>query len=363
MRGEENPGAKSPGDESHGVESPGGEGLGEGEGLVDVGAEVRAGGVYWRTRVGNGGWVRVERHSSEGSWWVLARVAPDRGGRLRIMELYLDDLDSETPVTSQRLRKLPLGQIEQLLNLPDERAGITGWLRYKGIDMKAVAARYSTSPAGEPSTPAGRAADDARRRAAELADRAIELRQPLAKPGRRPYPPGFYQRVAEAYRAAQRQGVGPVPFIAAEAGVPRTTAGYWVREARRRGYLGPATHGKAGEAGELTVRYTGSQDTTDVTLPNGLTRPVQQGGTLQLPTDLALGLLKQPIWEPAPNPSTPSRNPSGHHNHRGNPQPIPTSQTTQADRATASKAAGSAKRRSRQPPNRHNTQWPEDVVG
>lgn len=309
MRGEENPGAKSPGDESPGMESPGDEGLGEDGGLVDVGAEVRAGGVYWRTGVGDGGWVRVERHSSGGSWWVLVRVAPDRGGRLRVMELYLDDLDSETPVTSQRLRKLPLGQIEQLLNLPDERAGITGWLRYKGIDMKAVAARYSTSPAGEPSTPAGQAAADARRRAAELADRAVEFRQPLAKPGRRPYPAGFYQRVAEAYRAAQRQGVGPVPFIAAEAGVPRTTAGYWVREARRRGYLGPATHGKAGEAGELTVRYTGSQDTTEVTLPNGLTRPVQQGGTLQLPTDLALGLLKQPIWEPVPQPPNPQLQP------------------------------------------------------
>ena len=277
-----------------------------------MGAEVRAGGVYWRTRVGNGGWVRVERHSSEGSWWVLARVAPDRGGRLRIMELYLDDLDSETPVTSQRLRKLPLGQIEQLLNLPDERAGISDRLDIKGIDMKAVAGRYSTTPAGEPTTPRGQAAADSLRRArrrdraAELADEAVEFRQPLAKPGRRPYPPGFYQRVAEAYRAAQREGVGPGPFIAAEAGVPRTTAGYWVREARRRGYLGPATHGKTGEAGKLTVRYTGTQDTVEVTLPNGLTRPVQQGGTLQAPTDFALGLLKQPIWEPAPQPPGPT---------------------------------------------------------
>ena len=281
-------------------------------------AGLEPGEVFWHPRVGNGGWVRVEQHTADGDrWWLLVRVAPDGGGRLRIMELYLDDLDSETPVTSQRLRKLPLGRIEQLLNLPEERAGITDRLDIEGIDIKTVAGRYRTTPAREPARPLDRAARDRLRRAARHQHAAatvshnIENRQPLSRPDQRPYPPGFYQRVAEAYRAAQREGVGPGRFIAEEAGVPRSTAAFWIRETRRRGYLGQATRGKTGETGELTLRYVGTRDTVEVPLPDGRTLRVNQGDTTQVPIDLALGLLPQQdnhknAWEPIPQPPGPT---------------------------------------------------------
>ena len=308
-------------------DGPGEEIPGE-EGVLDIEEEIRAGGVFWRTRVGNGGWVRIEHRSSEETWWVLARVEADKGGRLRIMELYLDDLDAGTPVTSQRLRRLPLGRIEQMLNLPEEREGIATRLDIEGIDIKAVAARHATTPAREPTQPLDRAARDKLRRtarhrhAADVVRHNIENRRPLAKPDVRPYPAGFYQQVAEAYRAAQRQGVGPGPFIAAEAGVPRTTAAFWVREARRRGYLGPATRGKTGETGQLTVRYVGPKDAVEMPLPDGRTLHVSQGGTARVPTELAFGLLPQATWEPVPQTPEPPPDPQQHPNQpQGPPEP------------------------------------------
>jgi transposase-like protein len=93
---------------------------------------------------------------------------------------------------------------------------------------------------------------------AEAIEEAVEDADPLPK--RRPSlrlagahdrrkPKAFYERLATAYRwLRERDGSRrPVMEIAEANDVPRTTAHRWIKEARRRGLLGPGTSGRAGE--------------------------------------------------------------------------------------------------------------------
>ncbi len=54
--------------------------------------------------------------------------------------------------------------------------------------------------------------------------------------------------VAEMYRAAVDRGDPPTQTIAESKNVTRSTASRWVAAARKRGFLGPAKRGQAGEA-------------------------------------------------------------------------------------------------------------------
>lgn len=51
--------------------------------------------------------------------------------------------------------------------------------------------------------------------------------------------------VASVYREALRTGAPPAEAVKDELGVPRSTAGRWVAEARRRGFLPATTRGRA----------------------------------------------------------------------------------------------------------------------
>ncbi|MGH2975582.1 MAG: hypothetical protein ACRDLL_12035 [Solirubrobacterales bacterium] len=57
-------------------------------------------------------------------------------------------------------------------------------------------------------------------------------------------------RVAAVYRTAVEQGDPPTQTVADAMYAARSTAGRWVVEARKRGFLGPATKGRAGERKE-----------------------------------------------------------------------------------------------------------------
>jgi hypothetical protein len=57
----------------------------------------------------------------------------------------------------------------------------------------------------------------------------------------------FYGHVAEQYRALVARGERPTTGLARAQGVGRSTASRWVREARKRGFLGPAMPRRAGE--------------------------------------------------------------------------------------------------------------------
>jgi hypothetical protein len=54
----------------------------------------------------------------------------------------------------------------------------------------------------------------------------------------------FFGRVADYYRRAMRVSGQPVKALSDAAGVPKTTAARWVRQARSRGFLEKTTRGK-----------------------------------------------------------------------------------------------------------------------
>jgi hypothetical protein len=58
-------------------------------------------------------------------------------------------------------------------------------------------------------------------------------------------PDEFYADVAEFYRAAKYLTGQPVRMICDQASVPKSTAKFWVRECRSRGYLPATTRGRA----------------------------------------------------------------------------------------------------------------------
>jgi hypothetical protein len=107
-------------------------------------------------------------------------------------------------------RSVPLGRIENLANEPDNRKLLLDHWR---------------EPI--PETELGRP----RKR--------LPIRLP-GHPKNGKYPDVFYDRVAVAYRFFVEHGKKPAKEIAADAGVPLSTATRWIREARRRGFLAPA---------------------------------------------------------------------------------------------------------------------------
>ena len=192
----------------------------------------------WRARVGGGGWVEVELAGAE---HLLVRVAADKTGRYRIRELHL--FDRKEPVTPDRLRRIRLAAIEDLLNLPEERATIARLIDtpatvdlekpLRGFAVPQAAGITHEKTGGARLNPSGSA----------------QVSRGLGRPARRGYQDDFYERVVRVYRDAKHRGDHrPVMAVAAEAGVPRTTAARWVKEARRRKLLGPApAPGKGGE--------------------------------------------------------------------------------------------------------------------
>lgn len=72
---------------------------------------------------------------------------------------------------------------------------------------------------------------------------------PLPQPGKR-LPDETLTLAAEVYRDAVRHGVGATDAVFDAFPISRSTAGRWIVEARRRGFLGPAIPGVAGELKE-----------------------------------------------------------------------------------------------------------------
>jgi len=74
-----------------------------------------------------------------------------------------------------------------------------------------------------------------------------EVKPHKAQRGRR-LEPAHFEQVAEAYRVAVQGAVPPTKAVADKFDVPYSTAGRWVMEARRRGFLAPApAPGQPGE--------------------------------------------------------------------------------------------------------------------
>lgn len=77
-------------------------------------------------------------------------------------------------------------------------------------------------------------------------DGIMEAYPAPVEPGKR-IPDEHFERVADVYRYAVKLGRPPTEGVAEAFDVARSTAGRWVVQARRRGFLGPAMPGRAGE--------------------------------------------------------------------------------------------------------------------
>jgi hypothetical protein len=244
--------------------------------------------ISWQTRIRDGGWVEVLQQRAAGQQRFYVRVQPDRLGWLRLSELYLAAQHGEA-LTAEQLRLLRLGALEQLLNLPAQRAAIRQSLM-----------RDAKPPTDTPRSHDGEDANAAQGTSVQEIPTEEPEPEPLQRPQRRPYPDGFYRDVAAAYRRNLRHGLPPNATLAQETGSPKTTIARWIKEARRRGYLGSGQQGRAGESGHLTIRYDGSPP---LTLPHDDSQTtLKQGQTITLPIDRALQLLEdERTWTPAPS--------------------------------------------------------------
>lgn len=131
---------------------------------------------------------------------VLVALSDDR---LVIVKVKLE-ATADAPIDTDLWRRVPLGHLAQLANLPENHRVIVNTGEVK----------------------------------AEYAYRRASYR--LKPPAERRYPDRFYDRVAAAYQRAIDERVAPAQTIADASDVPVTTVHRWIREARRRGFLHPA---------------------------------------------------------------------------------------------------------------------------
>jgi hypothetical protein len=185
--------------------------------------------------MGSEGWFSMS--GPDGADGVHVRFR-EREGRLVITQLYVHAAE----ITPEILQRLSLRRLEAELNAAPR---LEPGQRYSGLDAAVLADFLRSCGEGEPEPSLA----DLRERARHQPRQGRRSEEPDRPQLTRPdgaTPEEFYPRVAAAYLEYAQLTRAPAKEMAAEAGVPVTTAHRWIREARRRGVLPPARKGKAG---------------------------------------------------------------------------------------------------------------------
>lgn len=211
--------------------------------------------------IGNGGWVVVD--TDEGST-AYVRFA-DEAGRLVPIEFYMPRIrDART------LKAFPLGQLEAIVNAPDDAQPIRARMVYPAPQL-SVAASYVATNLG---TRAVKGSNERERVKDHWAHRMLWSQRPdgdeppaptlnrlrvqpivmtvpdatLNIPARQPYGDDFYREFAQLYSELATVVRNPATVIhEANPNIQNISSIHrWVRETRRRGFLGPARHGVRG---------------------------------------------------------------------------------------------------------------------
>jgi hypothetical protein len=178
------------------------------------------------------GWITLP-----GADGTTVHVRAQRSGpRTMITDLYLHTTDGIAPAA---LRGLSISRLEAELNLAcSPRPSLPN------SEIPTLAAIWGAASVEGDGTPEPTLAELRARTPVAMAEDPAS-RPRLTRPEGAD-PDEFYPRVAAAYSQYAPETRAPAKEIAAEAGVPVTTAHRWIREARRRGFLPPAMKGKAG---------------------------------------------------------------------------------------------------------------------
>lgn len=159
---------------------------------------------------------------------VTVRVEPRGDGRLGLAELRIVG-----EPTSQLMRTIPLGRIEATAN----------------AQLSAIDDRVLPHPRQRRRAPGRQASttgsDDGWERPDPPPVTAHTARRAAGSPPRG-RPDRFYADIAAAYSELAQTSRRPAAELAGRHDVPVTTAHRWIKEARRRGHLGPGRPGKTG---------------------------------------------------------------------------------------------------------------------
>jgi hypothetical protein len=177
-------------------------------------------------------------------------------GRLEVEEISIRG----GGLTGEDLRALPLGSIRELANSPFWLNRVRSHTRQAAGEPVDLEGRAETADSSTGGLSVDEERVDAVVRPATVAigiqipqvhastDRPRKPRMKFRIPEGRRKPDDFYRRVAEAYSwlRGYEQSRSPASDLAEINGVPVTTVHRWVKEARRRGLLGPGRPGRAG---------------------------------------------------------------------------------------------------------------------
>jgi hypothetical protein len=196
----------------------------------------------WMVEYRPGGWARAS--SGTGLKVYLRLCREDDRPRLRIC---LAAVTGDRPLTEAVWRSVPIADIETHLTtftftgdprIDDAKAALAEPVEIDGFSLEALERFFEeTQPLHVRGVIPGRTTVDG----TPLAERFN-----LVKPSDGRLSDEFLRNVAGVYLATVEAKRAPAPAIAAMAGVPVRTVHRWVTEARRRGYLPPATKGRAG---------------------------------------------------------------------------------------------------------------------
>lgn len=222
-----------------------------------------------RLMTGSGGWVRYT--TSRVPVAAVYIRYEDIDGQLRPVDLFVQALDRST-LSTDVLRDIALGRIDAWVNDKRNAAMIRGALDEPSSDLRRAAQAFTTRygehadgslvrdnwvcdmywaqvpDSGVPQAPLHGIPRPQEKPDEEVqAERAAALElAALEVPESKPYGDDFYAAVAAAYNALLRWTHKPAAEIADSTGVEVHNVHNWIREARKRGYLGAGRRGKVG---------------------------------------------------------------------------------------------------------------------
>jgi hypothetical protein len=164
---------------------------------------------------GLGGWSPFTWPAEEGLPYRLELRVVHEDGRFVVDQLTVKRREDGPPVTTEHLREVPIAALLRL-----------------AVESNVVRVRGSATREGDTSS------------------WELEWASPLAlseraKGGGGPSDKDL-RTVAALYQVAYATGQAPARLVMDRLELPRSTAGRWIRMARERGLLGPATPRKAG---------------------------------------------------------------------------------------------------------------------